>query len=266
MDERRDDPEDSEGLVEAAHALAGARRVTALTGAGISTDSGIPDFRGPEGVWTKDPEAERLATIEAYLAEPEVRRRAWQNRLESPTWRAEPNAGHRALVSLERQGRLVALITQNIDGLHQKAGTSEELVVELHGTLREVVCLACGDRHPAARTLERVAAGEQDPRCLVVHRGRRCGGILKSATISFGQRLVPEDLEAAEEAVVAADLLLVVGSSLGVYPAAGLVPLAHSVGTPMVIVNAQPTPFDALARSVVRRPISEVLPLLVGDA
>jgi NAD-dependent deacetylase len=237
--------------------MAAARRVVVLTGAGISTDSGIPDFRGPEGVWTKDPEAERRSTLDAYLGDPEVRRRAWQDRLRSPTWYAEPNAGHRALVVLERQGRLDTLVTQNIDGLHQLAGNDPDKVVEIHGTMREVVCLSCGYRGPAGPALDRVRAGEDDPPC------RRCGGILKSATISFGQSLVVEDLLRAEAAARRCDLLLAVGTSLGVYPAAGLVPLAAEHGATVVIANAEPPPYDRIAAAVVRQPLGTALPALV---
>jgi len=229
-----------------------------LTGAGISTESGIPDFRGPQGIWTKDPSAERLASIEAYLSDPDVRRRAWRNRLESPTWSAEPNAGHLALVDLERAGKLDTLVTQNVDGLHHAAGNDPSRIVEIHGTMRDVVCLACGDRGPAAPTLERVRQGEEDPACL------RCGGILKSATISFGQSLVAEDLVRAEAAAARCDLLLAVGTSLAVYPAAGLVPVAADHGARVVIVNAEPTPYDLLADAVVRQPIGESLPAIVG--
>jgi NAD-dependent deacetylase len=253
--------------VRGAHrVVAAAGRILVLTGAGVSTDSGIPDFRGPEGVWTKDPAAERLATLDAYLEDPDVRRRAWRARLASPTWEAAPNPGHLALVELERQGRLHTLVTQNIDGLHQKAGNDPALVVEIHGTMRDVVCLRCGDRHPADSTLERVRRGEEDPRCLLERGEGACGGILKSATISFGQSLVREDLARAERAAGEADLLLAVGSSLGVYPAAGLVPMAHALGAPVVIVNAQPTPFDDMAEAVVRAPISEVLPAIVAPS
>jgi NAD-dependent deacetylase len=252
--------------VEARGLVAGARRVVVLTGAGISTDSGIPDFRGPEGVWTRDPAAERLATLDAYMGDADVRRRAWQGRLASPTWRAEPNAGHRALVDLERRGSLSLLVTQNVDGLHQAAGSDPALVVEIHGTMREVVCMHCGDRGPAGPTLDRVRAGEEDPACLAPGAGPGsgpCGGILKSATISFGQQLVAGDLQRAETAARACDLLLAVGSSLAVHPAAGLVPLAAAGGAPVVIVNAEPTPYDHLAAVVLRDRITDVLPAIV---
>ena len=156
-----------------------ARRVVVLTGAGISTDSGIPDFRGPQGVWTKNPKAEKLSDIRFYMADPEVRRLAWQSRLEHPAWSAKPNAGHAALVELERRGKLHALITQNIDELHQVAGNSPERVIEVHGTVRKVVCMSCGWRGPMQDTLERVRAGEDDPAC------RACGGGPKSGTRSL---------------------------------------------------------------------------------
>jgi NAD-dependent deacetylase len=236
-----------------------SRRVVVLTGAGISTDSGIQDFRGPDGLWTKDPEAEKRMTIEVYVSDPEHRRRSWQNRLNSTLLDAEPNAGHRALVDLERSGRLDTLVTQNIDGLHHKAGTSPERIVEIHGTTRDVMCLRCGERQPAEPVHERVRAGEDDPSCLA------CGGILKPATISFGQSLVPEDLMRAEAAAAGCDLLLAVGSTLGVFPAAGLVPVAVRHGAVVVIVNGGPTEMDTLADVVVVGSISECLPALVSD-
>jgi NAD-dependent deacetylase len=236
-----------------------ATRIVVLTGAGMSTESGIPDFRGPQGLWTKDPEAEKLSNIHYYMAEPDIRRRAWKARLEHPAWLAEPNAGHRALVELERRGTLEALITQNIDGLHQRAGSSEDRVIEVHGTVWDVMCMACGWRGPAAPVLERVRAGEEDPRC------GRCGGILKSATISFGQALVPSVIARAMRAAERADLLLAIGTSLQVYPVAGAVPAAKSTGARIVIINAEPTPFDDLADAVLRERIGEVLPVLCGS-
>ena len=233
-----------------------SRRVVVLTGAGISTDSGIPDFRGPQGLWTKNPGAEKAATLQAYVADPELRRRAWRNRLTSPMWSSEPNPGHRALVDLERSGRLDTLVTQNIDGLHQKAGSDPGRVIEIHGTTLEVVCLTCGHRQPAEPVHERVRAGEDDPACT-------CGGILKPATISFGQNLVAEDLSRAEAAAASCDLLLAVGSTLAVFPAAGLVPVAVRHGAVVIIVNGDPTEMDRLADVVVHGSISECLPALV---
>jgi NAD-dependent deacetylase len=235
----------------------GARRIVALTGAGISTDSGIPDFRGPQGLWTRNPEAEKMATYQHYVADPDVRRRAWQNRLESPAWMAEPNAGHQALVTLERRGKLDTLITQNVDGLHQRAGSSPRVMIEIHGTMREVVCLSCGERAPTERALARVRAGEADPPC------RSCGGILKTATVSFGQPLVQADLARAQAAAQRCDLMLTVGTKLSVWPIAGVVPLAKEVGARVVIVNGEPTEMDQLADAVLSGPISDVLPRLV---
>ena len=237
--------------------LAAPRRVAVLTGAGISTDSGIPDFRGPQGVWTRNPAAERASTLSHYLGDPEVRRQAWQTRINSPGWKALPNGGHRALLELERQGRLVALVTQNIDELHQLAGHRRDLVVELHGSMRRVVCWGCGAEGPMGPTLERVRAGEQDPSCL------ECGGILKSATISFGQNLDPEVIDRADRAARTCDTFLAVGSSLVVYPAAGLVPLAKKAGAALVIVNAEETPYDSIADVVLHGSISEVLPAII---
>ena len=234
-----------------------ARCIVALTGAGVSTDSGIPDFRGPQGVWTRNPDAEKQSTIHHYVADPEVRRRAWRSRLDSPAWGARPNAGHRALVALERRGKLDTLITQNIDGLHQAAGSSPERVVEVHGTMREVVCLACGERATMERALARVRAGEEDPPC------RTCGGILKSATISFGQSLVPEDIARAERAARGCDLMLAIGTKLSVWPVAGVVPVAKDAGARVVILNAEPTDMDGLADVVFRGAIADVLPRLV---
>jgi NAD-dependent deacetylase len=253
-------------LVEAAAraTIEEASALVALTGAGISTDSGIPDFRGPQGVWTKNPAAERTATLQHYLADPAVRTNAWQSRLNSPAWTAEPNRGHLALVDLERRGRLHAIVTQNIDGMHQKAGSDPRLVVELHGTMRDVICWSCGRRMPMPSVLERVRSGEDDPHCTDTVAGRTCGGILKSATISFGQALDPGVLNRAVTAVLAADVLLAIGSTLTVHPAAGLVPLAIRSGVPVVIVNADPTPYDDGALAVVRTPISEALPALLG--
>ncbi|GAB3235791.1 NAD-dependent protein deacetylase [Glycomyces halotolerans] len=234
-----------------------AAAVTVLTGAGISTDSGLPDFRGPQGVWTQNPAAQAMFTIENYLADPQVRRQAWSARLASPVWSAEPNEGHRALVELERSGRLRAIVTQNTDGLHQEAGSSPERVIEIHGTAREVVCLDCRRRAPMREVLPRLEAGESDPPC------RDCGGLLKSATISFGQSLERDVLAAALDAGRDCDVFVAVGTSLTVYPAAGLCDIALEAGAELVIVNAQPTPYDGHAHAVLREPISRILPRLI---
>jgi NAD-dependent deacetylase len=252
-------PQEHEAIHEARRRVESARRIVALTGAGISTESGIPDFRGPQGVWTRNPAAEKMSTLQHYLGDPEVRRASWHNRLSHPAWDAQPNAGHFALAALERCGKLRALITQNIDELHQAAGNSAGCVIELHGTMRRVMCWDCGMRAPMQKALDRVRAGEVDPKC------RECGGILKSDTISFGQNLDPAVLERAMAAAREAEVLLSVGTSLQVYPAAGVVPLAREAGASVIIVNAQPTPFDDIADCVIRSPIGMALPAICGS-
>jgi NAD-dependent deacetylase len=237
--------------------VATSARIVALTGAGISTESGVPDFRGPQGIWTTNPKAERLSNIHYYMSDPEVRRLAWQQRLVHPAWQATPNAGHRALAELERLGKLQALITQNIDGLHQRAGNSPHKVIEVHGTVHEVMCMNCDVRQPMQVALDRVRAGEEDPPCT------SCGGILKSATISFGQALVPHVIDRAMQAATEGDLFLAIGSTLQVYPIAGAVPRAKAAGARIVIVNAEPTQFDDIADVVIHKPIGEVLPAVV---
>ncbi len=242
-------------LPDGAGWLSGVRCISVLTGAGISTDSGIPDFRGPSGLWTRDPAAEKMATYQAYVADPAVRRRSWQARLAHPAWTAEPNAAHVALA------RLAAsldtwIITQNIDGLHQRAGVAADRVLELHGTMYGVVCVGCDARTAMADALDRVRAGEADPRCA------DCGGILKSATIMFGQPLDPDVLARAAAAARAADLFLAVGSTLIVEPAASLCAVAVRSGVRLVIVNRDPTPYDPIASAVIRQPIGAVIPAI----
>jgi len=198
-----------------------------------------------------------MSNIHYYLADPEVRKLSWQNRLSSPAWNAKPNAGHIALVELEKKNKLHALITQNIDELHQIAGNSPGRVIEVHGTMRKFMCWGCGMRGPMQVVLERVRAGEEDPKC------RDCGGILKSDTISFGQQLVPEVIDRAMQVAAEADLFLAVGTTLQVYPVAGTLDVARQAGARLVIVNSQPTPFDDVADAVFRESISELLPKLI---
>jgi NAD-dependent deacetylase len=237
----------------------GARAVAVLTGAGISTDSGIPDFRGPQGIWTKNPGAEKLSTYQTYVSDPAVRRRSWLARRDNPAWHAEPNRAHTALADLARSGLVTSVITQNIDGLHQKAGTPQDRVIELHGTMFSAVCVTCGDRSPMAGALARVEAGDEDPGCA------RCGGILKSATVMFGQPLDPDMFARAGQAAAACDVFLAVGSTLTVEPAASLCGLAVGAGAALVIVNRDPTPYDAIAAEVVRDPIGEAVPRIAGQ-
>ncbi|WP_328767637.1 SIR2 family NAD-dependent protein deacylase [Streptomyces sp. NBC_00286] len=231
--------------------------VAILSGAGISTDSGIPDYRGPNGLWQRDPEAQKLVTYEYYMADPEIRRRSWQMRRKNRTLQAEPNAAHRAVADLERAGVPVRVITQNVDGLHQLAGMPARKVLELHGTARTVVCTGCQAKAPMEDALARVAAGEEDPPCL------ECGGILKSATVMFGERLDPAVLGEAIAITKACQLFIAVGTSLQVQPAAGLAGLAADHGARLIIVNAEPTPYDDQADEVVREPVGTALPELL---
>jgi NAD-dependent deacetylase len=235
----------------------GVERVAVLTGAGISTDSGIPDFRGPNGLWTRNPAAERLSTYRAYLADPAVRRRSWQARLDHPAWSAEPNAAHLALARLGEAIDTV-VITQNIDELHQRAGTPAERVLELHGTMFGAMCVGCGDRTAMAQALDRVRGGEDDPAC------RECGGVLKSATVMFGQPLDRAVLGRAVRAAADCDLMLAIGSTLTVEPAASLCGIAADNGAALVIVNRDPTPYDELATEVISEPIGTSVPRIAA--
>ncbi|MGY3205202.1 SIR2 family NAD-dependent protein deacylase [Streptomyces sp. TE5632] len=232
--------------------------VALLSGAGVSTDSGIPDYRGPNGLWRRDPEAEKLVTYEYYMGDPEIRRRSWQMRRKNRALAAEPNAAHRAVVELERSGVPVRVITQNVDGLHQLAGMPARKVLELHGTVRSVVCTDCHARSPMEDALARVEAGEEDPPCLV------CGGILKSATVMFGERLDPVVLGDSLAISKACTVFIAVGTSLQVQPAAGLAGVAADHGARLVIVNAEPTPYDDRADEIIREPIGTALPALLG--
>ena len=233
----------------------GVRAVTALTGAGISTDSGIPDFRG-----RKSPNYSGLPTpsFREYVSDPYVRRQSWQLRRSHPAWRAEPNPAHHALAELARSGIDTWVISQNIDGLHAKSGTPPDHLLELHGNMFGAMCVSCGDRTAMADALARVEAGEEDPPC------RRCGGILKSTTVMFGENLRPETFQRAVRAAGDCDLFLAVGSTLVVEPAASLCGIAAHVGAALVIVNRDPTPYDHLATAVIREPIGAAIPRITA--
>jgi NAD-dependent deacetylase len=242
-------------LDQAAALLGGAGRTVVFTGAGVSTESGIPDFRSPGGLWSRyDP---RQLGFRRYLTDPDTRRLAWRLRCELLHLDARPNPAHLACVRLAEAGRLAGVVTQNIDGLHQDAGLPAELVCELHGTARQVVCLGCGGRGPMAAALARVEAGEDDPPC------RGCGGILKAATVSFGQPIPAGVWAAAERMTAACDAFLAVGSSLVVQPAARLPVQAKRLGASLLIVNREPTLLDGLADAVLYGEAGTLLPALV---
>lgn len=246
--------------------LADARTAVAFTGAGISTESGIPDFRSPGGVWTRyDP---RDFTFARYVRSPELRALSWRLRREFWAADPQPNPAHHALARLEDAGRLAGVVTQNIDGLHQAAGS--RTVVEIHGTARRVMCIGtspppgtpagCGFTAGTRWAFARLDAGESDPGCPA------CGGLVKSATVSFGQNLFPGVIEQALELVASADLVLAIGSSLQVRPAADLPASAARAGVPLAIVNDEPTPLDAMADVVVTGRAGQVLPAAVAAA
>ncbi|MBO59144.1 MAG: Sir2 family NAD-dependent protein deacetylase [Actinomycetota bacterium] len=248
----------SVALKEAKDLIDQAAKITVLTGAGISTDSGIPDFRGPNGIWTKNPEAEKASNIHYYMTDPEIRKRNWSLRASGELWpNVKPNEGHLALAHLEKRGLLHMLVTQNVDGLHQMAGNDPSRVVEIHGTVKEAMCLQCDWRDDIETVLERVRQGDEDPHC-------SCGGLLKSATVSFGQNLFPGDIEKMFEAALSCDLLLAIGTSLQVFPVAEMLPTAVNNEAKAVIINGEPTVMDHLAEIVVIGELSKVLPEMVS--
>lgn len=229
-------------------------RVVALTGAGISTESGIPDFRGPQGIWTKDPNAEKVSNISNYLSNSAVRRASWQIERTSPMRDAKPNAGHLALAELSALGCLDFICTQNIDGLHQAAGFPGDSIVEIHGNNRESICVSCRDVRPLEET---IARGEADPHCLL------CDGILKRNVVYFGEQLNQLDLARAERHAEFSSVFLAIGTSLEVYPAAGLPGLAKFNGAKFIIFNAQRTSQYYAADAHFSDPLGKILPELV---
>ncbi len=244
------DPFDS-----AASLLSAAERILVFTGAGMSTESGIPDFRGPDGIWTKvDP---KEFTYQRYVSRPETRQRSWRMRYTSSLFEATPNEGHTALVRLWRSGKMIGCVTQNIDGLHQSAGLPDDAVVELHGTARRIRCLSCATEADDAEVRVRWEGGESDPACL------ECGGILKAAVVSFGESMPAAAMDIAAAWADAADLALAIGTTLSVYPAA-LFPLEVAErGRPLVILNRGPTDHDHKATVRLEGAIGELLPPLV---
>lgn len=242
-------------LSDAIELLADKERILAFTGAGISTESGIADFRGPNGIWTRVDPSE--FTYDKYVTRPETRRRSWKMRTESGIFSAQPNAAHRALVELWLAGKLHGCVTQNIDGLHQRAGLPDEAVVELHGNVHRTRCLECEASWPTATVIARLEAGEEDPPC------PECGGIIKVAVISFGEMMPARELERAAAMAQTCDAVVAVGSTLSVYPAA-YVPLdAKDAGADYVIVNQGPTEQDRFADVRLEGAAGALLPDLV---
>ena len=235
-----------------------ARRITVLTGAGISTASGVPDFRGPNGIWTKNPSAEKFSNIESYKNDESIRIAGWQASSARRLNTVEPNVGHLALVELERRGQLRGLATQNVDGLHLVAGNSPEIVHEVHGTWQYTRCIGCSDRLPVEDTLQRVDAGEADPKCL------KCGGLMKRDVILFGEALVPQVIAGAMAAAEDADLVMAIGTQLNVTPAANVVTRGKAAGAKVIIMNNQPTDRDQYADAFLMGDITEMLPALVA--
>lgn len=251
---------------DARRLISESSNVVVITGAGVSTASGIPDFRGPEGVWTKNPAAERLSNIDAFTSSSAIRESAWQHLLLRRDFVIEPNAAHYALAKFEETRKLKALITQNIDGLHVVAGSDPALVIEVHGNARQTRCLRCGAEQPTSAVLQRVSDGDHDPHCRVVVGDAVCDGLLKTAVVSFGQRLPEEEFARAEYLAKTCELLMCIGSTLGVRPVSGLVPKAVARGARLVIVNAESTPYDDEADVVVRDDIPTILgPLLATN-
>jgi NAD-dependent deacetylase len=243
-------------IAEFGQLIARSRRAVVFTGAGISTESGIPDFRSPGGIWT------RMAPIDFadFLASEEARRETWRRRfaMEETFRAAAPNRGHRAVTELVRCGKVAAVITQNIDGLHQASGIAPERVIELHGNTTYAHCLDCARRYEIEEVRKAFAHDETAPFCA------DCGGWVKTATVSFGQAMPQAAMRRAETETIAADLFIVAGSSLVVYPAAGFPELATRYGATLVIINREPTPLDSLANLVLRRAIGETLGGVVG--
>ncbi len=246
-------------LARATELIARSERILALTGAGLSTASGIPDFRGPQGRWTQDPDAEKVSTLSYYLYDEEVRRKAWRIRASSPALTAQPNPAHQALVELERAGKLAGIVTQNTDGLHLVAGSDPAIVHEIHGNARRWRCEDCGATGPLSEMVDRINAGDDDPRCPA------CEGITRATVILFEEMLDPDVLDASVKLAETADLVIAIGTTLTVHPVAGLVPYAFGHSARVVIANNQETPYDYLADAILRDPIEEVVPRLVAE-
>lgn len=233
-----------------------SQKIAVLTGAGISTGSGIPDFRGPAGVWTLNPERARLLEIDAFVCDREVRIAGWRDWRDHPAWASSPSNAHKALARLADAGLLDVVLTQNFDGLHQAGGLDPARVVEMHGTLQTTSCMACADRVKTADVVAGLASNP-DPSC------QDCGGILKPDIVYFGEQLPAEAIDRAVEAAATCDLFLAIGTSLSVYPVASLAGMAVESGADLIIVTAEPTDYDRYATEVIREPIDLAVPALV---
>jgi NAD-dependent deacetylase len=250
----------SELIAQAASVLRDADQILVFSGAGLSTESGIPDFRGPNGLWTRvDPDD---FTIDRYVMNRDLRIQGWRMHIDGELWGArsgvQPNDGHRAIVRLHEEGRLAGVVTQNIDGLHYKSGLPDDVVAELHGNARNSHCMVCSNRWPTETVLEWVEAGEEDPTC------PRCGGMVKTDTIMFGEMLPESEVRQATVFLAIADAVLVVGSTVSVWPAADVVMRAAAHSKPIIVVNKGETEVDHLATVKMDAGIGEVLPDLVA--
>lgn len=248
-----------EKVAEAAEVLGDAEQILVFSGAGLSTESGIPDFRGPDGLWTKvDPDD---FTIDRYRENAELRIRGWKMHLEGELWGArsavKPNTGHKAIARLREAGRLAGVVTQNVDGLHHESGLEDDFVAEMHGNVRGSHCITCRKRWPTETVLKWVEAGQPDPHC------PECGGLVKSDTIMFGEMLPDEEVRKASVFLAISDAVLVVGSTVSVWPAADVVQRAALQGKPIVIINRGATDADHIASVKIDAGIGDVLPPLV---
>ena len=243
------------------------KAIAVLTGAGISTSAGIPDFRGPDGVWTKHPDQTSVYDLDLFMSDREAREYSWRWQKESPVWRAHPGVAHRALARLEKAGMLTLLATQNFDALHEKAGNSSQVIVNLHGTIGTSHCMKCGQEYRTADIMERLDQ-EPDPHCRkrMPYQGNMpCGGIIKTDVVYFGQALPEGAMEKSMKLASSADEFWVIGSTLEVFPAASLVPVAAQAGVPITIMNLGQTQYDSLATRLIHEPIEEALPRLVDE-
>ena len=244
------------------------KKIAVLTGAGISTSAGIPDFRGPEGVWTKHPEQQSVYDIDAFLHDQQAREYSWRWQKESPVWNAQPGEAHKALALLEQAGMLTLLATQNFDALHEKAGNTDKVIVNLHGTIGTSHCMTCHAKYDTADIMDQLDE-QPDPHCRrkLPYRGNMpCNGLIKTDVVYFGEMLPEGAMETSMKRACEADEFWVIGSTLEVFPAASLVPVAAQAGVPITIMNMGRTQYDRLATRLIHEDIAVALPRLVDEA